>query len=660
MATYGISFYGMDVYGTSVHPDFDVSPFTATPADYNTVLLGWQAPAGTWSEMRLLRNRFGWSVNENDGDILLDSSALHTSFVDSAVTPGKWVYYSIFISASGQWSRAGTVQVLMPKNNGYADALYAAVPEMFKTNTLAGNAITDDSNVPNPYLYPFLSIFGFGLDLIKTYYDSNRYTNDWLHSRFDNIQNLAGQFGVQFEASTPAYLFRQRVRDAATLGRQRGTLEQIRTLIAETTGYDSELTIGPNMMLSDDQASFDHPSYDGWDASVNYAHNERVKFGSYLYSAGTSGAYGQSQAPSGTATNNSYWNVVSGNVDTTLVNGNGNVAGWEEISFTTGVAPGSAAVQVFVGVQSPTNPSDNTGNAMVVKNNNSGSQVATMGVRSVAKLAGQTSVDPQQPVLYGIPIPLATATYDPTAYYQPGDMVVYHGRGYKALTASQGVYPNDLATANAQWTPLGYDGRTRLCLSGYTQAASGQQVAVYPFVEFYDNHGNLITTMYSDSLPAFTYFDSFTQNWSAWSSRTTDVGGATWTIGSGSWIAGGYDGGVSYPSGSGRTLAYFTGNANGTVAVTFDTSPANTLHQGLLFRLQDTSNYFRAGRTALYRIASGAVAATYTYSTPLSDGDRLTVSYNGSNISVLRNGTQVLSTTDSNLSTATGVGLVVE
>lgn len=660
MATYGQSFYGMDVYGNAVHPDFDVSPFTATPTDYTTVLLNWTAPAGSWSEMRLLRNRYGWAVNENDGDILLDTTALHTSFVDTATAPGKWVYYSIFIQASGQWSRAGTVASLVPKNCGYTDALYAAVPEMYKVNVLAGNALTDSSNTANPYLYPFLSVFGFGLDLIKTYYDSNRYTNDWRTSRFDNIQNMATQFGIAFEASAPAYLFRQRVRDAALLGRSKGTLEQIRTLIAETTGWDTELTIGPNMMLSDDQASFDHPQYDDWDSSVNYAHNERVKFGSYLYAAGSSGAYGQSQAPTGTSSSNSYWTIVSGSTDTTLVNANGNVAGWEEISFTTGVAPGTSAVQVFVGVQNPTNPSDSTGNAMVVKNNNSGSQVATMGVRSVAKLAGQTTVDPQQAVMYGVPIPLATATYDPTAYYQPGDMVIYHGRAYKALTANQAVSPNDTATANAQWTPLGYDGRTQLCLSGYTQAASGQQVVVSPFVEFYDVHGNLITTLYSDAAPAFNYFDSFTQNWSTWSSRTTDVGGKTWTVGAGAWTCGGYDGGVSYPSGSGRTLAWFAGNANGTVAVTFDTSPAGNEHQGLLFRLQDTSNYFRAGRTALYRIASGAVAATYNYSTSLSDGDRLTVSYNGSNITVLRNGTQVLSTTDSNLSTATGVGMVVE
>lgn len=659
MATYGISIYGTDTYGSGIQADFDVSPFTATPVDYSTVLLNWTAPAGTWDEMRLLRNRYGWSVDENDGEVMLDVTTLDTSFVDTGTVAGRWLYYSIFLSASGQWSRAGTVAVLMPKDNGYAAALYACIPDYYKIIVQPGNAITDSGNTENPYLQPFLDVFAFGLDQIKTYYDSNQYTNDWLNSRYDNIQNMATQFGVDFEASTPAYLFRQRVRDAATLGRQKGTLEQIRSLIAETTGWDTELTIGANLMLSDDQASFNHPIYPLWDPSINYATGERVQFGSYLYAAGTSGAYGQTQVPSGTSSSNSYWTIVTGSTDTTLVNSNGNVAGWEEISFTTGVAPGTNAVQVFVGVQDATDLSSQAGNALVVRNNNSGSQTATMGVHSVAKLAGQTTMDPSQPVMWGIPIPYATQPYDDTAYYQPGDLVTYHGRAYTALTASQGVYPADTATSNAQWAPLGFDGRTQLCLSGYTQAGSGQQVPVYPFVEFYDDHGNLITSLYSDALPTFNYFDSFTQNWEPWTSRTTDVGSATWTVGQGAWTCGGYNGGVSYPSGSGPALVYFTGSSDGTVAVTLSTLPTGTEQQGAVFRYQDAGNYWFAGRSFL-QVNYDLGTYGFPYSEDFQDGDRMTVAYSGSNISVLRNGTPVLTMSDTRLTTATGVGMAVQ
>jgi hypothetical protein len=659
VGTYGVSLYGLSKYGTDIHPDFDVSPFTATPVDYSTVLLDWKAPAGTWDSLRLIRNRYGWAVNENDGEILLDQTHAATSFSDKGVVGGHWLYYTIFISASGQWSRAGTISCLMPKNNGYTELLYDLIPDHYKVDVQPGNNVTDDSNTLNPYLTPFLSIFGFGFDIVKSYYDSNRYTNDAMRTRFDNIAQLANQFGIQYEASAPAYLFRQRVRDAATLGRQKGTLEQIRSIISETTGYDADLSIGDNLMLSDDQADFDHPTFPQWDSGVNYASGEKVEFGSYLYQAGSSGAYGQAQAPTGTNASNAYWTVVSYGTDSTLVDANGHVAGWEEISFTAGVTPGTNGVLVGIGVQNPTNPDDKAGNALWVRNTNSGGSVATMGVRSVGRLSGQSTMDPQQPVLFGVPIPYTWQAWDNNTDYQPGDMVVFHGRIYQALTASLNVSPPTTPTANAQWTPLGYDDRVQMCLSGYAQAYSGEQVNVYPFVEYYDSHGALITSLYSDTVPAYTVLDSFSQGWVDWTTRTTDLGGASWTETLGQWTSGGYAGGSAYPVGATASIATVPGHADGTVAATFLTSPSNALRQGVVFRLQDASNYWRAGRTGLHRIEAGSWVATYAYSQTFLDGDRITVAFSGSNITVQRNGTQVLTLTNSTFSTATKVGMVV-
>jgi hypothetical protein len=659
VGTYGVSLYGLSKYGTDIHPDFDVSPFTATPVDYSTVLLDWKAPAGTWDSLRLIRNRYGWAVNENDGEILLDQTHAATSFSDKGVVGGHWLYYTIFISASGQWSRAGTISCLMPKNNGYTELLYDLIPDQYKVDVQPGNNVTDDSNTLNPYLTPFLSIFGFGFDIVKSYYDSNRYTNDAMRTRFDNIAQLANQFGIQYEASAPAYLFRQRVRDAATLGRQKGTLEQIRSIISETTGYDADLSIGDNLMLSDDQADFDHPTFPQWDSGVNYASGEKVEFGSYLYQAGSSGAYGQAQAPTGTNASNAYWTVVSYGTDSTLVDANGHVAGWEEISFTAGVTPGTNGVLVGIGVQNPTDPNDKAGNALWVRNTNSGGSVATMGVRSVGRLSGQSTMDPQQPVLFGVPIPYTWQAWDNNTDYQPGDMVVFHGRIYQALTASLNVSPPTTPTANAQWTPLGYDDRVQMCLSGYAQAYSGEQVNVYPFVEYYDAHGALITSLYSDTVPAYTVLDSFSQGWVDWTTRTTDLGGASWTETLGQWTSGGYAGGSAYPVGATASIATVPGHADGTVAATFLTSPSNTLRQGVVFRLQDASNYWRAGRTGLHRIEAGSWVATYAYSQTFLDGDRITVAFSGSNITVQRNGTQVLTLTNSTFSTATKVGMVV-
>jgi hypothetical protein len=198
-----------------------------------------------------------------------------------------------------------------------------------------------------------------------------------------------------------------------------------------------------------------------------------------------------------------------------------------------------------------------------------------------------------------------------------------------------------------------------MCLSGYAQAYSGEQVNVYPFVEYYDSHGSLITALYSDAVPAYTVLDSFSQGWNDWTTRTTDLGAASWTETLGQWTSGGYSGGSAYPVGTTASIATVPGHADGTVSATFLTNPGNTLKQGAIFRLQDSSNYWRAGRTALHLIQAGAVTGTFTYSTAFSDGDRITAAFSGSNITIYRNGTQVLTITNSALSTATKVGMAV-
>lgn len=645
--------------------------------DYSTVFVDWKNPAGSWDSLRLVRNRYGWAVDETDGEILYEVSHAASSFADTGTVGGHWLYYTIFINVGGEWSRAGTTSTLMPKDNSYTDLLYSLVPTYYKVDVASGNSTTDDSNTVNPFLKPFLSVFGFGFDLVKSFYDSNRYTNDAMRTHYGNIQQMAGQFGVDYEASTPAFLFRQRIRDAAVLGRQKGTLEQLRSVIAETTGYDTVLSLSANQMLSDDQAAFLHPRYAQWDVAANYAAGERIRFGTFIYQANTGGAYGQAQQPTGTSSSNAFWTPVTGTYDATLLDTNGRIAGWEEVSYTVGVTPGTGAVQGGVGVQRPTDTTDQSGNALVVRNNSSGGATATMGVRSVGKLAGQSTMDPAQPVLWGIPLPATQQSWDASAFYEPGDTVTYHGRTYQAIGGVQGVHPPLNAVVggtgygagpygagpyggNALWAPLGYDNRVQMCLSGFTQGVSGQAVPVYPFVEYYDSHGALITGLYTDAPPAYTVFDSFTQNWIPWVARTTDIGGLTWVESVGQWASGGYGGGSAFPVSTGRAFASLSGHADGMVSATFVTSAPGTLKQGVLFRIQDTSNYWRADRDALRRISTGTVAATSPYSQTLLDGDRITVAYSGANIAVQRNGVQVLSISDANLVTATGVGMAVE
>jgi hypothetical protein len=134
--------------------------------------------------------------------------------------------------------------------------------------------------------------------------------------------------------------------------------------------------------------------------------------------------------------------------------------------------------------------------------------------------------------------------------------------------------------------------------------------------------------------------------------RVTDDQQSTWTVPTGAFQQGGYEGGAAWPTTPGvRSVALISGAANGQVGVTFRSSPLSTgTHtQGLVFRYSDDSDYWSANRTQLKKKVAGVWTVLATYAIPFADNDRIVVSMNGSVINVFRNaGTVAVATvTDS-------------
>ena len=83
--------------------------------DYATIMLQWTQPQGSIMDFRLLSNRYGFPVDENDGNILIDSSAFPgTAYADQDVIPGAYHYYGIYLLTEGVWNRAGFASCLSP------------------------------------------------------------------------------------------------------------------------------------------------------------------------------------------------------------------------------------------------------------------------------------------------------------------------------------------------------------------------------------------------------------------------------------------------------------------------------------------------------------------------------------------------------------------
>ena len=648
MAIYGVSFYGLDKYGLPQYVDYSVAPFVSEAKNYSSVELTWTSPSGDWTEFRLLRNWYGFPSSEVDGEILGSYTSAVASYSDRTVKPGLWHYYALWVKAgSGQWQQSATTCTLMLQEQGYSDRLFNSLPQYHRILTGFND---NDPETENADLRSFLQVLAVGFNYVKTYYDSLQYLNDPMRNRVGQLIKLASQLGIDYIPVAPPAQFRKRVANAGTLAREKGTLEATRSLIAMMTGWDVNLIMGPNMMLSEDQASFVHPQYEDWDQGINYPTGSRINYNGFIYQTNTGGAYGVSQAPSGTSANNTWWTALVNYVDTTLKNPDGSFAGWAPVSFTSGVAPPTDQVAVGVGVQSPMDPTVLSNNALIVRNPSAAT--ADLGVRS----SGGNLSDPEVAIRTGIPVPVGV-TWDATTIYQVGDVVVYQSLSYVALAVTQKVAP--AGVSSTLWGLLSpVDNRKTLTTSINVKGVdtASRALLAYPVVDMFDDHGALIATIDTavNNLTNNT-FDSLYTGGGSLANRTTGSGGKVWTVNSGVWTVSPQKG--VYALGPG--MATLTGTATGSVGATFTKLSAGMASQAVVFRGTSSTVYLRASRTNLSTVNGSAVVSLGTYSSAFADGDRITVDFSGNNLTVRKNGVPVLSVVSSFNATGTIHGILV-
>lgn len=348
MSTYGISHYGRPtLYGPGraatvvpggpsiplVNNAYLVDPFTATPIDYFSVLLTWNGPDPTtdtpMNEFRLLSSRYGFPVDENDGNILIDTtSAPGTQFVDQTVVPGQISYYGFYILGENQWIRSGFTACLMPVNHGYADRLWSYLPEYLRdvqNNELTASAAGDT------YLSQFLAVAGWSMDYLKTQYDflyANQ--NNPMKMSFTDLADLSHQIGMPFPGELPAYYLRKAAENWALVMRQRGSLAGISEHMNLLSGYSADVQLSRNIMLENDQSLPYHPAQITWSAGLPYKVGEIVSWPAYpewvpsqAYVVNNYVVYngvnyqctatgGQGVPPTGAVTSGTYWAVAAG------------------------------------------------------------------------------------------------------------------------------------------------------------------------------------------------------------------------------------------------------------------------------------------------------------------------------------------------------------
>lgn len=316
-------------------PIYRIDPFTALPQDYSSISITWNKPSGTIEGYRLLKNYYGCPVDQDDGEILLDVTSGYpgNNFTDTNTIPGAYHYYGFYVlvnSETDEWVRSGLTGCLMVNNYNSAQQLQDLVPNFYMDAINGENELVNDP-VGNSYLSDFLKVLGWGFDYLHTQYDTYLNVNDPWKVPLNNLYTMADQFGININPDIHPYTLRKAVYYNATVNQLRGTTSGIATELSALTGWNADITTGPNMMLDNDQSYCADPSFSSWSQYLSYNPGEIVQYGNYWYQCIATGNIGSS--PTGNTSSNTWWQVTENMTDDNYLFNTvtGGISTWETL-----------------------------------------------------------------------------------------------------------------------------------------------------------------------------------------------------------------------------------------------------------------------------------------------------------------------------------------
>ena len=229
-----------------------------------------------------MRSAFGVPVDQSDGVVLLDSNsgpgtpvaqreASVRAYTDSALEPGRFQYYAIwvFVPTAGEWTRAGSVTGMALRDHDYGNRLWELTPAVHRTTT------TGLLDADNETLRTFLRLFGTQLDHIRTEYDSLLNVNDPDLVAGHLLPLLAQQYGQFFEPELGMRQMRVLLRNTVRLYRTKGTEAGVEGLVSAVSGFGARMRTPANLILDYNDASAEE-SIGNWTAGYVNATLERV------------------------------------------------------------------------------------------------------------------------------------------------------------------------------------------------------------------------------------------------------------------------------------------------------------------------------------------------------------------------------------------------
>lgn len=256
---------------SAVADDYTRVVLTFDVSDRNTDTL-----YGTATEYRLLQNPLGLPASILDGYTVATLLAPLTGsqrVVVSDLTPGRWVYFTLFarytvtvthggdggfstirfgsssqtseIDTIVRWVPVETAGVLVPADYGYKDRLWRMIPEWYRRL---------DFEEGNGGLQHLIDALGFEVDTQRTWASTLGDARDAERVSSFLLPHLGDLLGAPYEVAAGERRYRSYLNQLMHLRRIKGTARSIEGAIETVTGFRTITYVGKNILLSSDDS----------------------------------------------------------------------------------------------------------------------------------------------------------------------------------------------------------------------------------------------------------------------------------------------------------------------------------------------------------------------------------------------------------------------
>ena len=222
-------------------------------SNFYYVLLTWTPPGGRWTDLAVVRRRYGPPETVDDGITVLTvpSTTLRTEYVET-LPQGENVYYGIFVRTSfGEWKMAGYTEALNCRNHDGLEEFFRAIPRVY---TSASGGMLDVID-RRGHLSRFMQGLAFEYDYWKT--QADRLSHDPGRMPWSSVALWSKQLGFSdLDIITVGDRnLRRWLSSASTYSETKGTQNGIEAMATAITGWPVTASLSPNMMLDTDDSS---------------------------------------------------------------------------------------------------------------------------------------------------------------------------------------------------------------------------------------------------------------------------------------------------------------------------------------------------------------------------------------------------------------------